>query len=144
MPVTAAGWHLHTQRPSGGEAGLLGMHLPARNGLHWSSCLRPNISSKRLGQVPQAFCMVGWCIICVGQTFLSGLTVRRAAWRLVRQVRWSKYATVAAHVAMGTILAARAKATDLSSSQSIYSCYMFVWKLFYAGEFAFVSFRQQI
>lgn len=40
---------------------------------------------------------------------------------------WSKVATVAAHLFMGVILYLRAAKTDLGSSKSIYSCYMFVW-----------------
>ena len=39
---------------------------------------------------------------------------------------------VIAHAAMGSLLLARARSTDLESSKSIYGCYMFIWKLFYA------------
>jgi len=39
---------------------------------------------------------------------------------------------VAAHAALGLILYQRAKKVDVQDSKSIYSCYMFVWKLFYA------------
>jgi hypothetical protein len=42
------------------------------------------------------------------------------------QVQWSQVATVAAHLFMGALLFVRARATDLTSSKSIYSCYMCV------------------
>jgi homogentisate phytyltransferase / homogentisate geranylgeranyltransferase len=48
------------------------------------------------------------------------------------QVLWSKVGTVVAHAGMGALLFWRARQTDLQSSKSIYACYMFVWKLFYA------------
>lgn len=45
---------------------------------------------------------------------------------------WSRVATVGLHAALGGLLFARARRTDLSSSAAIGRCYMFVWKLFYA------------
>lgn len=36
------------------------------------------------------------------------------------------------HALMGGLLFVRAQQTDLDSSKSIYGCYMFIWKLFYA------------
>ena len=48
------------------------------------------------------------------------------------QVLWSKVATVGVHALLGALLYARARRTDLGSSAAIYSCYMFLWKLFYA------------
>lgn len=53
------------------------------------------------------------------------------------QVLWSRIATVVAHAGMGVMLFWRARQTDLKQSKSIYSCYMFVWKLFYA-EYLFI------
>ena len=53
------------------------------------------------------------------------------------QMLWSKIATVLAHGVMGSLLLLRARKTDLQQSKSIYSCYMFVWKLFYA-EYLFI------
>ena len=53
------------------------------------------------------------------------------------QVVWSRAATVVAHALMAGLLLLRARATDLSDSKAIYSCYMFVWKLFYA-EYLFI------
>eukprot|EP00887_Chlorella_sp_A99_P008147 scaffold12.g8147.t1 len=45
---------------------------------------------------------------------------------------WACGAAVGAHAALGVALAWRAARTDLTSSRSIYKCYMFVWALFYA------------
>jgi homogentisate phytyltransferase/homogentisate geranylgeranyltransferase len=39
---------------------------------------------------------------------------------------------VVGHAVLGFMLYSRAKTTDVQDSKSIYSCYMFVWKLFYA------------
>ena len=36
------------------------------------------------------------------------------------------------HALLGLLLYARARRTDLKKSAAIYSCYMFLWKLFYA------------
>ncbi len=48
------------------------------------------------------------------------------------QILWSRTVTVLTHLALGALLLARARETKLEESKSIYSCYMFVWKLFYA------------
>ena len=48
------------------------------------------------------------------------------------QVLWSRVVMVMAHAAMGGLLLNRARSTDLDSAKSIYGCYMFIWKLFYA------------
>ncbi len=48
------------------------------------------------------------------------------------QAMWSKVASVGAHAGLGALLLWRAKRTDLTRSSAIYSCYMFLWKLFYA------------
>ncbi|XP_010548611.1 PREDICTED: homogentisate phytyltransferase 1, chloroplastic isoform X2 [Tarenaya hassleriana] len=45
---------------------------------------------------------------------------------------WSKVISVLGHVILAVILWARAKSVDLSSKAAITSCYMFIWKLFYA------------
>jgi len=45
---------------------------------------------------------------------------------------WSKVISVVGHVILATTLWARAKSVDLSSKTEITSCYMFIWKLFYA------------
>ena len=42
---------------------------------------------------------------------------------------------------MGTLLLRRARQTDLTQSADIYSCYMFVWKLFYAEYLVFPFLR---
>lgn len=49
----------------------------------------------------------------------------------VEQVGWSRIVAVTAHAGLGALLALRARQTDLTDSKSLYSCYMFVWKLFY-------------
>jgi homogentisate phytyltransferase/homogentisate geranylgeranyltransferase len=48
------------------------------------------------------------------------------------QVVWSRVATAAVHALLGALLWRRAQETDLGKSAAIYSCYMFLWKLFYA------------
>lgn len=48
------------------------------------------------------------------------------------QVWWSRLIMVFAHSIMGGLLYMQAKRTDLNSSKSVYACYMFIWKLFYA------------
>ncbi|KAK8545132.1 hypothetical protein V6N13_066436 [Hibiscus sabdariffa] len=45
---------------------------------------------------------------------------------------WSKVITVLGHSILAAILWIRAKSVDLKSKAAITSCYMFVWKLFYA------------
>lgn len=45
---------------------------------------------------------------------------------------WSKIITVLCHGIMALILWNRAKSVDLKSKSAITSCYMFIWKLFYA------------
>lgn len=51
---------------------------------------------------------------------------------MVKQVWWSRAATVCLHAALGAALYRRARETDLTSSAAITRCYMFIWKLFYA------------
>ncbi len=55
------------------------------------------------------------------------------------QVWWSRLVATAFHSFMGLILYVRARQTNLEESSSIASCYMFVWKLFYA-EYLFIPF----
>ncbi|CAN0911143.1 Homogentisate phytyltransferase 1, chloroplastic [Linum grandiflorum] len=45
---------------------------------------------------------------------------------------WSKCITVVGHTILAFVLWNRAKSVDLTSKAAITSCYMFVWKLFYA------------
>ncbi|WCJ42223.1 Homogentisate phytyltransferase 1 chloroplastic [Euphorbia peplus] len=45
---------------------------------------------------------------------------------------WSKCVTVLGHVILASLLWIRAKSVDLKSKAAITSCYMFIWKLFYA------------
>ncbi|KAE8676620.1 putative homogentisate phytyltransferase 1 [Hibiscus syriacus] len=45
---------------------------------------------------------------------------------------WSKAITVFGHSILAAILWIRAKSVDLKSKAAITSCYMFIWKLFYA------------
>jgi len=60
---------------------------------------------------------------------------------LMSPVWWSKLATTAAHAFMGGLLYWRAEQTDLEDSKSIYSCYMFVWRLFYCEYLLLPLFR---
>ncbi|EOY31847.1 Homogentisate geranylgeranyl transferase isoform 2 [Theobroma cacao] len=48
---------------------------------------------------------------------------------------WSKVITVLGHSILASILWIRAKSVDLKSKAAITSCYMFIWKLFYAEYF---------
>ncbi|XVF69988.1 hypothetical protein PTKIN_Ptkin11bG0125600 [Pterospermum kingtungense] len=48
---------------------------------------------------------------------------------------WSKVITVLGHSILASILWYRAKSVDLKSQAAITSCYMFIWKLFYAEYF---------
>jgi len=79
--------------------------------------------SVRVG-APQVF----WTCIWLLEAAYAGAVV----FGLTSPVLWSKVATVVTHTFMGVILYLRAAKTDLTSSKSIYDCYMFVWKLFYA------------
>ena len=47
------------------------------------------------------------------------------------QIGWRRWAAAAAHAVLGAVLIVRARETDLEQPQELYSCYMFVWKLFY-------------
>ena len=44
---------------------------------------------------------------------------------------WSKAVTVVCHSVLGVSLVTRSRKVDLGSSKSLYSFYMFIWKLFY-------------
>lgn len=48
---------------------------------------------------------------------------------------WSKIITVLGHTILASVLWIRAKSVDLKSKAAITSCYMFIWKLFYAEYF---------
>ncbi|KAG4113324.1 hypothetical protein ERO13_D13G216300v2 [Gossypium hirsutum] len=48
---------------------------------------------------------------------------------------WSKVITVLGHSVLASILWIRAKSIDLKSKAAITSCYMLIWKLFYAEYF---------
>lgn len=48
------------------------------------------------------------------------------------QILWSRTITVLTHIALAALLFARARQTNVQDSRSIYSCYMYIWKLFYA------------
>lgn len=79
--------------------------------------------SVRVG-APQVFWI---CIILLELAYAGAIVFGATSPSL-----FSKVSTVAAHLAMGAMLYLRALKTDLTSSKSIYKCYMFVWKLFYA------------
>ena len=51
----------------------------------------------------------------------------------------SRFVGVLAHSIMGVLLVRRARDVDTSSKDSLYSFYMFLWKLFYA-EYAVLPF----
>lgn len=66
------------------------------------------------------------CIVLIELGFAGAIAVG-----LSSKFLWSAVTTTATHVALGAALLWRAKSTDLTSSKSIYSCYMFVWLCFY-------------
>merc|ERR1712060_987127 len=45
---------------------------------------------------------------------------------------WSKAVTVGSHLGLGIFLFSRSRKVDIDSADSLYSFYMFIWKLFYA------------
>ncbi|WZZ85753.1 hypothetical protein YC2023_114332 [Brassica napus] len=54
-------------------------------------------------------------------------------------LKYMRFGHVVCHVLLATTLWTRAKSVDLSSKTEITSCYMFIWKLFYA-EYLLLSF----
>jgi len=67
------------------------------------------------------------CIALLEVAYMGAIGVS-----LCSQVAWSRALGAAAHLAIGALVWWRAKRTDLTSSSSIYDCYMDVWKAFYA------------
>jgi homogentisate phytyltransferase/homogentisate geranylgeranyltransferase len=79
--------------------------------------------SVRLGQE-----RVFWlCIALLEVAYISAAGVSLFSERL-----WRRVAGVVAHAVVGGLIWWRAKRTNLKESQSIYACYMDVWKAFYA------------
>ena len=79
--------------------------------------------SVRLGQKK-----VFWlCIILLEVAYAGAIGVS-----LCSSVAWSRLAGSLSHFVVGVLIFWRAGKTDLSSSKSIYACYMDVWKAFYA------------
>ena len=66
------------------------------------------------------------CIAILEVAYLGAIVVGLGC-----STAWGRVVTVGAHAAMGAALLWRARRTDLTSSASIYSCYMWVWRLFY-------------
>jgi hypothetical protein len=102
------------------------------------------------GKVPRlltAFCRPAAGLQAGVRTFSVRLGVHRVYWvcialleaaylgaivaSLGSSAAWSRAASAAAHAVLAAALLWRASRTDLSSSKSIYSCYMDVWKLLY-------------
>ena len=57
------------------------------------------------------------------------------------QVWWSKLVTVGVHLTLGAVLLRHAQQVDLQDTNSITSCYMLVWKLFYSEYLLIPFFR---
>ena len=79
--------------------------------------------SVRLGQE-----RVFW--LCIG--LLEVAYIGAAGVSLFSESLWRRAAGFAAHAVVGALIWWRASKTDLTESQSIYACYMDVWKAFYA------------
>lgn len=63
---------------------------------------------------------------------LGGATAAAGAAALVPALALRTAACVGGHALMAGLLWARARKVNLSKSQEITDCYMYVWKLFYA------------
>ncbi|XP_050219043.1 homogentisate phytyltransferase 1, chloroplastic isoform X2 [Mercurialis annua] len=79
--------------------------------------------SVRLGQERVFWICISLLEIAYGVAILVGAA---------SSYSWSKYITVLGHIILGSLLWSRAKSVDLKSKAAITSCYMFIWKLFYA------------
>eukprot|EP00850_Spirogloea_muscicola_P022613 SM000303S11791 [mRNA] locus=s303:117761:132211:- [translate_table: standard] len=79
--------------------------------------------SVRLGQRRVFWFCVGTLVVAYLAAVVMGLT---------SAMTWAKAVTVLSHSALVYALLQRAVKVDLASQSSIYSFYMFIWKLFYA------------
>ncbi|XWS52229.1 hypothetical protein CRYUN_Cryun11dG0048900 [Craigia yunnanensis] len=80
----------------------------------------------RLGQERVFWTCISLLEMAYGVSILVGAT---------SSYTWSKVITVLGHSILASILWIRAKSVDLKSNAEITSCYMFIWKLFYAEYF---------
>ncbi|XP_022729299.1 homogentisate phytyltransferase 1, chloroplastic-like [Durio zibethinus] len=80
----------------------------------------------RLGQERVFWTCISLLEMAYGVSILVGAT---------SSYTWSKVITVLGHSILALILWIRAKSVDLKSKAAITSCYMFIWKLFYAEYF---------
>ncbi|XVE98798.1 hypothetical protein REPUB_Repub03eG0139400 [Reevesia pubescens] len=80
----------------------------------------------RLGQERVFWTCISLLEMAYGVSILVGAT---------SSYTWSKVITVLVHSILASILWIRAKSVDLKSKAAITSCYMFIWKLFYAEYF---------
>ncbi|XVF34177.1 hypothetical protein REPUB_Repub18cG0036000 [Reevesia pubescens] len=80
----------------------------------------------RLGQERVFWTCISLLEMAYGVSILVGATSSHT---------WSKVITVLGHSILASILWIRAKSVDLKSKAAITSCYMFIWKLFYAEYF---------
>ncbi|XVE71847.1 hypothetical protein DITRI_Ditri10aG0184500 [Diplodiscus trichospermus] len=80
----------------------------------------------RLGQERVFWTCISLLEMAYGVSILVGAT---------SSYTWSKVITVLGHSILASILWIRAKSVDLKSKAAITSCYMFIWKLFYAEYF---------
>ncbi|KAJ8750650.1 hypothetical protein K2173_015831 [Erythroxylum novogranatense] len=83
-----------------------------------------------LGQKRVFWTCIALLEVAYGVAVLVGLT---------SSYNWSKWITVLGHVLLGSTLWNHAKSVDLKKKAAITSCYMFIWKLFYA-EYLLVPF----
>nr|WKR37734.1 vitamin E 2-1 [Plukenetia volubilis] len=79
--------------------------------------------SVRLGQERVFWICISLLEIAYGVAILVGAA---------SSYTWSKGITVLGHGILASLLWSRAKSVDLKSKAAITSCYMFIWKLFYA------------
>lgn len=76
------------------------------------------------------------CILLLEVAYIGAVTVG-----LGSEYVWSRIATTVSHAGMAGLIYWRALRTDLTSSKSIYACYMDVWKAFYAEYLLLPLFR---
>ena len=122
------------EREEGRVQRVLDLHLPAGARL----CRRRGHGPALSGApacLPACLpaCFPAFCLLPAAAASAAGahLRVPRLTPAPHMQIGWRRWVAAAAHAALGAVLVLRARQTDLQQPQELYSCYMFVWKLFY-------------
>lgn len=91
---------------------------------------------------PLVYPLSGSCIVsCFTYLHILMQVLSQSYYFKSVQVWWSKLVTVGVHLALGALLFRQAQQVDLQDTQSITSCYMLVWKLFYSEYLLIPFFR---